>query len=199
MRTCPEALALIAEFEGCLKKVGPDLYAPYRDPVGIATIGIGSIWRRDGSRVQMSDPPISRAECETLMGLELTKKCEPAIDRLITVPLHPLMHGALVSFTYNCGEGALRGSNLRKAVNDKRWSDVPREFAKWRMAGGRVFKGLERRRAAESAMFMRGVAKLAAGPIPEPGVASPASTPPSPPAPSPVSPTRPWWRRWLWW
>lgn len=163
MRTDPRALALVAEFEGCLKKVGADAYAPYLDPVKIPTIGIGSIWREDGTRVAMSDPPISRAECERLMGLELTKKCEPAISRLITTKLHPLMHGALVSFTYNCGEGALRGSNLRKAVNERRWGDVPKEFAKWRMAGGRVFAGLVRRRAAEAEMFMKGVALLQAG------------------------------------
>lgn len=160
MAVCREALALIEEFEGCLKKVGDDLYAPYIDPVGIPTIGIGSIWRLDGSRVQMSDPPITKAQCYALMDRELSLKCEPAVNRLITAPLHPFSRGALISFTYNCGDGALKGSNLRKAVNEQRWKDVPAEFDKWRMGGGRILPGLVRRRRAESAMFMKGVKDL---------------------------------------
>jgi len=162
MAICQEALDLIVEFEGCLKKVGPDLYAPYLDPIGIPTIGIGSIWRADGTRVQMSDPPITRAKCVELMQLELTKKCEPAVDRLIAVKMHPFMRGALVSFAYNLGEGALRGSNLRRVINARQWSQVPGEFAKWRMAGGRVFAGLVRRRKAEADLFMAGVAAMRA-------------------------------------
>jgi len=160
MEICTEALALIEEFEGCLRKVGPDLYAPYRDPVGIATIGIGSIWRKDGSRVQMSDPPINKAMCYELMNHELNLKCIPAVSRLITVPLHPLSFGALVSFTYNCGDGALKASTLRKVINARQWNAVPGEFAKWRTAAGRVLPGLVRRRTAESKMFMKGVALM---------------------------------------
>lgn len=157
MTLCQEALDLIEEFEGCLKPIGPDLYAPYRDPIGIPTIGIGSIWHLDGSPVQMSDAPITRAQAVELMEHEISRKCEPAVDRLITVRLHPFSRGALVSFCYNLGAGQLKVSNLRKAINERRWSDVPAEFAKWRLAGGRVLPGLVRRRAAEAALFMRGV------------------------------------------
>jgi lysozyme len=162
MAVCTEALELIEHFEGCLKKVGPDLYAPYFDPIGIPTIGVGSIWRADGSRVKITDPPISKAECFALMQLELAKKCEPAVDRLITVPLHPLSRGALISFVYNCGSGALQASTLRKVINAKAWPRVPGEFAKWRTAAGRVLPGLVRRRAAEAKMFMDGVKALEA-------------------------------------
>lgn len=162
----PDAIALICSFEGYLKplKDGTDRVKPYFCPANVATVGFGSIFRRDGSRVAMTDPPITRLEAVQLMNLELGKKCEPAVSRLITVPLHPLMHGALISFVYNCGEGALRGSGLRRAVNERRWSDVPAEFAKWRMGGGRILPGLVRRRSAESAMFMKGVAAQRVGP-----------------------------------
>lgn len=163
MKTCKEALDLIVEFEGILKKVGPDAYAPYYDPIGVVTQGIGSLWRADGTRVQINDPPITRAVAEEWMGAELTRKCEPAISRQITTKLDSRMHGALASFAYNLGTGALKGSHLRKAINEQRWADVPREFAKWRMAGGRILPGLVRRRAAESKMFMDGVARREAG------------------------------------
>lgn len=158
-----EALeGLICAFEGYLRPLndGTDRVRPYLDPVGIPTIGWGSIWRMDGSRVTMADPPISRAHAMDLMQREVRLKCEPAVDRLISTRLHPLSRGALASFCYNLGGGALQASALRKAINARRWEDVPAEFAKWRMAGGRILPGLVRRRKAESDLFMRGVAEL---------------------------------------
>jgi lysozyme len=159
----PDALRLIVHFEGCHKKVGPDQFAPYLCPAGVATIGIGSIYRRDGSRVQMTDAPISETEAFELLAIELAQKCLPAVAKLITVPLHPLSHGALVSFVYNAGAGALKASGLRRMINAKRWDDVSAEFAKWRIGGGRVLPGLVRRRSAESALFMRGVWAVRSG------------------------------------
>ncbi len=158
MQIAQEALQLIEEFEGCLKPIGGGLYAPYIDPVGIPTIGIGSIWRLDGSRVQMSDPPITKAECYARMDHELQQKCVPAMALYVSVPLHPFSEGAAYSFMYNCGVGAFKISGFRKAINERRWSDIPGELAKWRMGGGRVLPGLVRRRKAEADLFMRGVA-----------------------------------------
>jgi lysozyme len=157
MATCREALELICFFEGYIRKLPDGRAAPYLDPVGIPTIGYGSIWRRDGTRVAMSDPPITHEEALDLMQLELTKKCEPAVDRLIAVPMHSLMRGALISFAYNLGSGALKASTLRKVINAQDWGRVRREFAKYRVAGGRVLPGLVRRRAAEADMFLKGV------------------------------------------
>lgn len=155
----PEALALICEREGYLEPLrdGTDRVRPYRCPAAVPTIGFGSIWRMDGTRVAMTDPPITRAEAMALMEREIVTKCVPAVRRLITVPLNPLSEGALVSFVFNLGDGALRSSGLRRAVNERRWADVPGELAKWRMAGGRVLRGLVLRRAAEAEMLLRGV------------------------------------------
>lgn len=153
----PEALKLIISFEGFHRLLPDGRAAPYLCPAGVWTIGFGSIYRRDGSRVGPNDAPITRAEAMELMAIELAQKCLPAINRLITVPLHPMSHGVLVSFVYNAGSGALNGSGLRRMINSRRWDDVPAEFSKWRVGGGRVLPGLVRRRAAESHLFMRGV------------------------------------------
>lgn len=159
MAICSEALELICGREGYLEPMrdGTDRVRPYLCPARVPTVGFGSIWRLDGSPVAMTDPPITRDQAMALMQRELTIKCEPAVDRMITVRLHELSRGALVSFVYNLGAGALKSSNLRKAINDRRWGDVPAEFMKWRMAGGRVLRGLELRRQAEAQMFLRGV------------------------------------------
>lgn len=154
---CDEGIALIREFEGTHRMIGPDLVAPYLDPVGIPTIGTGSIWYLDGKRVTMESPPITLAQCEELLQRELRHSCEPALDKYVAVRLHPFMRGALASFVYNLGGGAYQGSTLRRVVNARQWSQVPSELAKWRVAKGKILSGLVRRRAAEADLFMRGV------------------------------------------
>ena len=42
-----------------------------------------------------------------------------AVRRLITVPLSDEQLGALVSFTFNVGQGALAESTLRKRLNNR--------------------------------------------------------------------------------
>lgn len=154
----PRPLKLICDFEGYHKLLPDGRAAPYLCPARVPTIGYGSIYRLDGSRVALEDLPITRDMAAQLLARELTRACIPAVRRLITVPLPDDAFGALVSFTYNLGSGALRQSNLRRVVNAKRWAEVPREFAKWRMAGGVVLKGLERRRKAEAEMFLSALA-----------------------------------------
>jgi lysozyme len=157
----PEAIELICSFEGYERRLPDGRAAPYLDPVQIPTIGFGSIWRPDGTRVEMTDQPITRVEALARLGDEVSRKCETAVVRHITLRLHPLMHGALVSWTYNLGAGALSGSTLKRVINARDWGRVTAEFRKWRMAKGVVLAGLVRRREAEAAMFMRGVRALA--------------------------------------
>ena len=158
-----EALDLICEFEGYHKRLPDDRAAPYLCPARVPTIGIGSTFYEDRRKVSLSDPPITRERAFELLGFELAE-CEAAVDRMVTRRLHPLSRGALVSFAFNAGTGALRSSTLLRRVNACAWRDVPAEFAKWRMGGGVVLPGLARRRTAEAALFMAGVRALAGAP-----------------------------------
>jgi lysozyme len=189
-----EGLRLIETFEGYLRRLndGTDRVRPYYCPAGVATIGIGTTRYPDGRRVQINDPPINRDTAYRYLSSELREDAS-GFDRLTTRKLHPLSRAALVSFCYNCGVGAYRASTLRRKVNAGEWEDVPRELAKWRMGGGRILPGLVRRRAAEAALFMRGVRA---------GV-SDDGPPLSPPAPLPPQKgdDRSMWRRlwdWVW-
>jgi len=163
MTVIAEAIVLICTFEGYERRLPDGRAAPYLCPARVATIGFGSIWRLDGTRVTLADPPITRVEALARLGDEVSRKCETAVARHITVLLHPLMHGALVSWTYNLGAGALAGSTLKRVVNARQWDRVTAEFRKWRMAKGVVLAGLVRRREAEAAMFIRGVRAIALG------------------------------------
>lgn len=79
---------------------------------------------------------------------------EDAVERLINVPLNQNQFDALVSFTYNCGVGALEKSTLRRLLNQGKYEQVPAQLARWVYAGGVKYRGLVRRRAAEGALFM---------------------------------------------
>jgi lysozyme len=185
MSTDPRAIALIARWEGCLRKVAPGMFGPYICPAGVPTIGEGTIKYPDGNRVTMRDPAITQARARELLMWEVDAICRPAMTAYVKKRLHPLSDGALVSFAYNCGTGALRRSTLLKRVNAGRWSDVPKEFRKWRMGGGRVLRGLANRREAEIIMFMQGVAAAMQGDYGDAVELSPAPTQ-APPLPNPT-------------
>lgn len=124
---------------------------PYLDQGGVATIGFGTT-KIAGRPVTLDTPPITLAQAHALKRVDIAK-AERAVDRLITVPLTQGQYDALVSFTYNCGAGALQRSTLRQRINrgDSRVSD---QFLVWNKVKGRVSLGLTRRRAAEARLFM---------------------------------------------
>ena len=78
---------------------------------------------------------------------------EAAVRRLVKVPLNANRFDALVSFTYNCGEGNLAKSTLLKKVNAGDHKGAAAEFHKWNKGGGKVLPGLTRRRASESLLY----------------------------------------------
>jgi len=150
-----ETLELIEHFEGYHRRLPDGRAAPYLCPARVTTIGIGSTFYEGGRKVSLSDPPITRARAHELLAFEL-RQCEAAVDKLTTVNLEPRARGVLVSFVYNAGAGAYRGSTLRKRVNEGDWTGAARELLKWTRGGGRVLPGLVCRRQAEAREFLIG-------------------------------------------
>jgi lysozyme len=145
MRINEIGLNLIKTFEGFRSE-------PYF--CGVAdTIGYGSTWSFDGSRVTLSHPPITKDEAEELLLREV-RNSEKAVDRLIKVELNENEHSALQSFVYNLGSGRLQSSTLRRKINRGDFEGAADEFPKWRRAGGKILKGLVLRRAAERKLFL---------------------------------------------
>ena len=146
MRTNEAGLAIIRGFEGFEA-------APYRCPAGVWTIGYGSTRTPEGAPVTAETGPITEAEAAAWMARDL-ERYERAVEAYVTVPVNDNQFSALVSFTYNLGSGNLRASTLRQKLNRGDYEGAAGEFPKWRRAGGRVLKGLVRRRAAERALFL---------------------------------------------
>ena len=141
----------IARFEGCVLKM-------YNDPTGNATIGVGHLIHM--GRINGREPAefrngITRKRALALLMADADKAAR-AVRRLIKVPLKQHQRDALISFTFNCGEGALQSSTLRKRLNRGEYAAVPQELNKWVMSGGRRLEGLIRRRKAEGALFHNG-------------------------------------------
>lgn len=142
------ALALIRRFEGMYLE-------PYLCPAGIPTIGVGATYYEDGTRVQLTDAPITRERAEALLLWHVKTVYLPAVLKLCPAIIHetPGRVAALIDWTFNLGAGNLRASNLRRRVNAAAWDLVPDELRKWNKAGGRVLRGLVIRRDAEAALI----------------------------------------------
>jgi lysozyme len=173
--TPPQGITLIITWEGWHRQLTDGRAAPYKCPAGVWTQGYGSTYHEDGKPIKPTDDPITKEVGKQLLLRQLQSYAN-AVDIAVKVKINDDMRAALISFAYNVGIGALKGSTLLKRVNAKRWSECPREFCKWRNGGGRVLTGLLRRRESESALFMCGVAKLASQPAAAPTPAQPLTS-----------------------
>jgi lysozyme len=146
----PAGANLIKHFEGCLKQVGPDQFKAYSCPAGVLTIGHGHT-NHHGRKFNSGDM-WSRDECDAEFLSDMAG-FERDVRKYVKVPLQPWQFDALVSFTYNCGAGALQKSTLLKKVNAGDFEGAAKEFHKWNKANGKTLSGLTRRRASESLLF----------------------------------------------
>jgi lysozyme len=136
---------LIKSFEGFSPAV-------YVCPAGYPTIGYGHVVQPD----EAFPEPMSIADADLLLQRDLPRY-ENAVCRLIEVPLADPCFDALVSFTFNLGEGALQASTLRRLANAGRLADAAPQFDRWVFAGAQKLPGLVRRRAAERALWESGL------------------------------------------
>lgn len=136
------AQALIRRWEGCYLR-------PYLCPAGVPTIGYGATYYEDGTRVALTDDPISKERAEALLVWMVKTKYLPTVLKLCPGIDNPDRLAAIIDFTFNLGATNLKISTLRKRINKEEWEKVPKELRKWVWAGGKKLKGLMRRREAE--------------------------------------------------
>ncbi len=140
MRTSSRGIDLIKEFEGFRAEA-------YRDPVGIWTIGYGFT-----RGVEPGDRMTQRQADERLQA-ELAAY-EDGVERATEGKVTQAQFDALVSFAWNVGIKGMAGSSVIKAHKRGDHQAAARAFALWNKAGGKVWPGLTRRRAAEAALYL---------------------------------------------
>lgn len=134
-------LALIKQFEGCRLTA----YKPVRTET-YWTIG----WGHYGPDVQKGQV-ITQAEADALLEADCRRFAD-AVDNPSHVPLTTQLNAnqrdALISFAFNLGTGCLRTLCAGRTL-----PQIREAMALYNKSGGKVLKGLERRRAAEQALW----------------------------------------------
>ena len=138
MKTSQRGINLIKQFEGVR-------LTAYKCPAGVYTIGYGH------TRGVQRGMKITEEEASAFLTADLLNS-EKAVERYDSVyHWNQNEFDALVSFTFNCGATNLR-SLLRNGRRNR--SQIAETLPLYRKAGGKILKGLERRRAAEKALFL---------------------------------------------
>jgi lysozyme len=137
--TSPAGLQLIKDAEGLRLQA-------YQDTGGVWTIGYG----HTGSDVAKGKV-VTEAQADRLL-VEDVKEAEDIVSRLFPVTTQA-QFDALVSFTFNLGEGQVGPSTLRKLHNAGDYAGAAAQFARWKFDNGVELAGLVKRRRAEAVLY----------------------------------------------
>ena len=136
MKASDELIEKIKEFEGFSNTA-------YRDAAGVVTIGYGHTSGVDINQ-RCTSSEAERWLREDLALIEAYLSSVPWIDR-------QSKFDACADFCYNLGIGAFKGSTLLKKIKaGASTEEIQAEFRRWVYAGGKVLKGLVKRREWEA-------------------------------------------------
>jgi len=141
------AAELCKRFEGFRSK-------PYLCPANVATIGYGSTYYADKSKVTLEDPPMTQEEANKLLMIELEHTYLPGVLRNCPILATDVKKcNAIVDFVYNLGIGRLQTSTLKRKINAQEWEQAQEQLMLWTKGGGKVLPGLLKRRQAECSLL----------------------------------------------
>lgn len=128
--------------------------SPYICPAGFPTQGYGTVYKPDGTKVTMDDPPISKETAEEWLLSELSRNYLPGVLKASPGLLAcPRALAAMTDFAYNLGVARYRASTLRRRIDEQDWAGAKEQLMLWVRGGGKVLPGLVKRRQAEAALL----------------------------------------------
>ena len=160
MKTSATGIDLIKYFEGVR-------YRPYMCSGNVWTVGCGhalyprqlvmNLADRKEYKLKPEDNRVwTKEEVDGLLKYDL-QRFEMGVLRLLgSVQPRQSEFDALVSFSFNLGLGTFQRSTVRSAFIRGDKTRAGEVLLKYCRAGGKVLKGLQRRRLAEHALLMRG-------------------------------------------
>jgi GH24 family phage-related lysozyme (muramidase) len=155
-RVSAAGIALIQRFEGCAQLHTDGMVDAYPDPATGGppwTIGWGATGRDNfhGGRIQKGTR-WTQAQCDARLEEDLARFADEVSAAIGAAPTSQNQFDALVSFHYNTGAIARATLTRKHIMGDTK--GAAREFGRWVRAGGRVMKGLTRRRMAEADLYL---------------------------------------------
>lgn len=138
-----DGLHVIANFEGKRNSM-------YFDTVGLRTIGIGHLIKPNEIFPHiLTDQEVYELFRKDVSGFE------KAVSNLVKVKINQNQFDALVSFSFNCGVGALESSTLLRVLNEGNYQLAADNFLKWDKGDGKTIYGLTLRRQKERELFLK--------------------------------------------
>lgn len=132
---------LIKSFEKCS-------LTAYQDQKGVWTIG----WGHTGSDFDQSSV-WTQEHADQVFLQDIAWATKAANDLITDDEWNANQFSAVVSFIFNVGRTNFANSTLDRDLNQGNLADAILQFPRWDRTGGQVSDGLERRRAAELALF----------------------------------------------
>lgn len=111
MKLNKEGLDFISLLEGIKLK-------PYKDSKGIWTIGIGSTYLADNSKVKSTTKDLTLNEVYTLFTIT-SKQYENAVNNFVKISITQNQFNALFALCYNIGIDGFKTSTVLKRINLK--------------------------------------------------------------------------------
>ncbi len=156
MELSKRGLDMINKYEGFRS-------APYKDVVGVWTIGYGNTYYRDRSSVKGTDKHLTQAEAAKLKQDIINMDFAPAVnlmfaDEIKSGFVNQNMFDALISLAYNIGTRGLAGSSITTQIKARNKVAAANAFLAWNK--GRVngkleaIPGLTNRRKGERELFL---------------------------------------------
>lgn len=137
------AARFVARWEGLLLSAVLDTIAV----PAVWTIGYGHTGNVRNGEVW------TKAKALAVLTADL-REAARAVVRNIHVRLTFRQRMALISIVFNCGPGAVEGSELQQKLNRGNYLGAANEFLEWSHAGGVVVPGLLNRRREERWIFL---------------------------------------------
>ena len=148
----PVAVQLIKQFEGCARLRPDGMYEAYPDPGTNSdpwTIGWGATGQDVGPGTVWTG-----AQCDARLEADIARHADEVRAALHGAPTTQPQFDALVSFHFNTG--AIARATLTRLHRQGKHEAAANEFARWKFAGGRVMRGLVRRRREEARLYRSG-------------------------------------------
>lgn len=156
-KTGKAGIDLMHRFEGCERKRADGRFEAYLCPANVWTIGWGATGKDPFNGGNIRQGTIwTQAQCDLRFEQHLAQ-FEAAVRAGIgKAPTSQAQFDAMVSLTYNIGVAGFARSTVLRRHNAGDFDGAAKAFLMWNKGGGRVLRGLTRRREAEAALYRSG-------------------------------------------